>query len=884
VSFSPSSRQDGLFGTCAPEVLVPLLIAGGGGAILAASGEFNDRETLEAWLKDQPHELCSAIGTRAALRVLPLVFRLFEVAERQLSSEEKKRATLDTCRSAFIAWAANVYASGITKKLITECAVAAVGAANSAASAASSASPSASSAASAAAGAAGSVAADPAVTPTTPTTSDVTAGTAVLAATAAAHAAVAARAADGEALVWDSIRADANWLVDHPKGSLIQQALWLIDVRGDTQFQTNFPLWAREPFDAFKKNVLVKNGPWGVWLAWYDDILSNIGASKPQSRFEKADIEIASKDDKFWLRAPDVVTAEMADIFGWRWDEPKKPPPESVEPQSDEPTSDDQLGRRPFAQALVERMDKLYEKGGGDGFAAHIHAPWGAGKTSVLWMMRDLMNRKAMDDNSAARWVVVYFNAWQHERRNPPWWPLLEMMKTECAKSLPNSDVRWFRLCKACCKSLWHIGDRTPDDKDQDQAALLQARWVWWKIRTDALPYLIALVVAALCLWVLWHLEKAAGGGASTTLEWILKLFTAAVTIFAVFFGASRTAFFGSATAAKFYEDISQDPLKRITGLFKSIVEKTNKPVCVFIDDLDRCRADYVVDLLEGIQTSFRHKNVVYVVAADRSWIKASFEARYSTFSNAVGSVGQPLGYLFLEKIFQVSMSIPGMGDKTRSAYWNGLLRGAALSSQDGQQVASPTGKEGPPLRAVSSEQFDRAVESKRADLRETHGQNITGGQAQAILETSDTPVDRAAVFLELNASREAEKEAEHLLARFTDIVPDNPRVMKRMINAFAMRRAIGILERNATPTPTLVLARWTILEQRLPALADLLIEHPEWTQRLTDEVGDNDREKLPPVLRPFADSEVVRNIIGKGDVHGLTVDHVRMITRGSAT
>jgi hypothetical protein len=64
---------------------------------------------------------------------------------------------------------------------------------------------------------------------------------------------------------------------------------------------------------------------------------------------------------------------------------------ESVEPQSDEPTTNDQLGRRPFAQALVERMDKLYEKGGQDGFAAHLHAPWGAGKTSILLMMRDLI-------------------------------------------------------------------------------------------------------------------------------------------------------------------------------------------------------------------------------------------------------------------------------------------------------------------------------------------------------------------------------------------------------------------------------------------------------------------------------------------------------------
>src|SRR5262249_24982490 len=105
-----------------------------------------------------------------------------------------------------------------------------------------------------------------------------------------------------------------------------------------------------------------------------------------------------------------------------------------VEPQSDDPTRDDQLGRRPFAQAMVERLDRIFQGGRNDnGFAAHIHAPWGAGKTSVLLMMIDLMtdkDRKLMDGKSAPRWVVVQFNAWEHERRNPPWWPLVEKVKS----------------------------------------------------------------------------------------------------------------------------------------------------------------------------------------------------------------------------------------------------------------------------------------------------------------------------------------------------------------------------------------------------------------------------------------------------------------------
>jgi hypothetical protein len=185
-------------------------------------------------------------------------------------------------------------------------------------------------------------------------------------------------------------------------------------------------------------------------------------------------------------------------------------------------------------------------------------------------------------------------------------------------------------------------------------------------------------------------------------------------------------------------------------------------------------------------------------------------------------------------------------------------------------------------LSSITTQQFDSTVESKRAELRKAHGENLTREQADEALKESDTAEDLAAVVLELNTSRAAEKESEHLLTQFTGVLPDNPRVMKRMVNAFAMRQAIGLLEGNSVPSG--VLARWTILEQRFPALADLLIEHPGWTQILSAEIDDADREKLPPLLRPFADSEIIRSIIGQVHDHGLLPEHVRAITRGSAT
>ena len=813
---------------------------------------------LRDYLADVSDDRAKAIATRVALRLLPLAFR--------------NRPNVACVRPVFVAWAA-LYYPGHQELLAVARAAASDSNIDMTDGDVSSAVRNAVAAVARSAGA--------------------TRGNAGRAAEFAARAVAKERGA--EATLWNGINADLRWQELNSSGRLIQQPLWLLEVEG---YEAGLPIWVRKPFIKFAESKLGNSGAWKLWLEWYSAILPSNRDDKPQSILgEEKDIEFATKNAKQWERDSETEMAGIADISAWRgrlrhnFPQQIEPPSgdtaperetqdrlapsslptqqesaltlESVEPQSDEPTADDRLGRRPFAQALVERMDKIYQKGGHDGFAAHIYAPWGAGKTSVLMMMRDLMiakDRKSVDGKLAPHWVVVRFNAWEQERRNPPWWPLVEAVKNECLQCLSSSRVGYFRLFKSCIKSLWSVV-RPTQDRRYDQAAMLQLSWIWWKIRTDLLGYVVALFVTVICSWMLLY-------SVGTTTELIMKLFAAAVLAFATFTGASRVAFFGSTTAAKLYDDISKDPLTRIVRLFKKIVEKTELPVCIFIDDLDRCRPDYVVDLLEGIQTSFRHKDVAYVVAADRSWIKASFEARYGVFSSAVGSLGQSLGYLFLEKVFQVSTPVPGMGDKTRSIYWNRLLRGTTLPAQN----AASNG--------VSAQQFDDAVETRRVQLRRQHGDNLTREQAETILEKSDTAEDRAAVVLELNASRGAEKEAEHLLAQFITFLPDNPRVMKRMLNAFAMRQAIGILENGGTPSN--VLARWTILEQRFPSLADLLIEHPDWIEILSRKIESEDREKLPPLLLPFVNSEIVRSIIGDANSGALSAEHVHTITRGS--
>jgi len=115
-----------------------------------------------------------------------------------------------------------------------------------------------------------------------------------------------------------------------------------------------------------------------------------------------------------------------------------------VPTHSDAPAIKDKLDRLPFAEVIAKRIDSMWSDmnqentGNGDSknsnrdkFVVHIHGPWGSGKTSILNMIGDtLKNGKTiygvLKDGQIKRnlnnhWVVIKFNAWEHQRIKPPW-------------------------------------------------------------------------------------------------------------------------------------------------------------------------------------------------------------------------------------------------------------------------------------------------------------------------------------------------------------------------------------------------------------------------------------------------------------------------------
>jgi hypothetical protein len=103
------------------------------------------------------------------------------------------------------------------------------------------------------------------------------------------------------------------------------------------------------------------------------------------------------------------------------------------------------------------------------------------------------------------------------------------------------------------------------------------------------------------------------------------------------------------------------------------LVRSARSPIIVLIDNLDRCRAEYVVEMLEGIQTILRHPQarkpmslqrqpcplIAFVVAADRGWLCDSYLHAYKDFEHSAHEPGRPFGLMFVDKIFDLTLHIP---------------------------------------------------------------------------------------------------------------------------------------------------------------------------------------------------------------------------------
>jgi hypothetical protein len=290
---------------------------------------------------------------------------------------------------------------------------------------------------------------------------------------------------------------------------------------------------------------------------------------------------------------------------------------------------------------------------------------------------------------------------------------------------------------------------------------------------------------------------------------------------------------------------------------FEFLIDALGAPTIVLIDDVDRCRAAFVVELVEGIQTLFLQRPVVYVVAADRDWLCGAYEQVYSDYVESLGDAGRPLGHLFLEKTFQISLEIPPLPEDIVERYWRDLVRG---NSADGAEDTDRSGIQDIP----DQDTIDAEIAATKRFLGLSSFEEVIAA-LDAAPESQKEAWRRAA--MRRLSSTELERDLEHALEPYAHLLERNPRSMKRLINAYGIEHALrirtGVTLRSDARAQNVL---WTIVRLRWPLLADHLTRYPEHADILATKATLTDFDYVPDSLRPlFIDRNVRRVFEGEG-------------------
>ena len=601
-----------------------------------------------------------------------------------------------------------------------------------------------------------------------------------------------------------------------------------------------------------------------------------------------------------------------------------------------------------------------------------LDAPWGSGKTTLVNLVcQDLAGESPEPGDSAAEpqqerqeWVIpnAAYDAWRRAKVGPTWWSLVSWLREVAIDQTPRGPRRWwFRVREAWARvrhgrSTW----ATLAAIALVAAVALAVFAAGWRLSAPAQATAIApeaattnttaapstqsttpTVAAAPVAPVSPTASDVSDVSATpevaaapstgtpaneraldsiTTTRTVVEAVAAiAAVMLAAWFVTARIILWYSPLGARLLQRRDANPMDEIVEHARWLRQQLRGPLLWVIDDLDRCDADQVVDLLEAVQTVLRAPEasglptwkpsaeplgqpkrrdkraqpLVFVVAADARWISQAFEHRHRDAHAPLGEPGRTLGSLFLDKLFQLRITLPTPSTEDLDRYDRITLNlpdaptveppeppPAAAGDPEAQPEANSAGPSSPvpaPERSPSSETSPGAAST--VDPPEAAAPDATtleatkpaapGASATGEAPTAATPASAPTPFpptdrlhhiieteryrdvvdwwdqlpaehkspelddamAERDAQAAASGEADHLLQRYMSLVEPNPRTRKRLVNTWSANTAAL---RGLRTIDSDHLVRWSIIDIRWPDFARALRDNPE----LIDRVG----------------------------------------------
>ena len=238
---------------------------------------------------------------------------------------------------------------------------------------------------------------------------------------------------------------------------------------------------------------------------------------------------------------------------------------EEIEVPEDDPFKHDVLDRQPVVEFVRNLIKQL------DGpFVLALDSPWGTGKTTVIRMLRASLKKEGV--------ASVYFNAWKEDYVSDP---LIPMVAAIDDLKLADSEAgKRFSERMATVKSV---------------ASKVAKRGVVAAVKLATMNTLDLNEVAESVL------SEAAGDSTGDLIE----------------------SFKREKASLERFREALEDAVKSVQS------NEPSKPLVFFIDELDRCRPTFAMELLERVKHLFDLKNMVFVLSIDKKQLEAITAAVY---------------------------------------------------------------------------------------------------------------------------------------------------------------------------------------------------------------------------------------------------------------
>ncbi len=244
-----------------------------------------------------------------------------------------------------------------------------------------------------------------------------------------------------------------------------------------------------------------------------------------------------------------------------------------IEIPDDNPFQNDKLKRASEIKNLSNLVENMNPP-----TVLSINSPWGTGKTTFIKMWKSYLNSKNV--------VSLYFNAWETDFAEDPLVAFLGEM---------NSSLGDFLSKKGKRNDAWE-----------------KTKEVGTHLVKKGIPALIKVLTSGVI-----DTEKIIEEEAAKLAE-----------------GLSKDAISAYEDTKKYITKFKINLRKVVEG---ACTENKKKSLIIFVDELDRCRPTYAIELLERIKHLFDIERIIFILSLDKEQLSHSVKSVYGSDFEATG-------------------------------------------------------------------------------------------------------------------------------------------------------------------------------------------------------------------------------------------------------